>query len=426
MSRLLRAAQLGAVTSFGLIRMTLRRLDRALRRDRRGGEVWRTDLPLLLARLGPTFVKFGQLASTRRDLLSPDWCQALSTLTTQAPAPPVTEVAAVLGVAEPSAPPPGFASFEWTPFASGSIATVHRAVLPDGRRVAVKVRRFGIERVMRADLALMMGVSNVLRRIPPLRNVPVREMTTQISDAVLRQLDFVAERDSLRKLGAAFTDDAAVRIPAIVEELCTPDVVVMEYIPDLVVYRPEGLNADQRRTVVEQTLRTVYRMLFLDGTVHCDLHPGNLYLQPDGSLVILDAGFVVELPQRVRRLFAAFFLNMALGRGERCADIVIESAAVIGDRADLAGLRVALTELVASVSGVRSQDFELGDFGAKLFLLQRRFGVYAAAEFVFPLLCLLVIEGMVKDFDSGVDFQALAVPVLLEALVTRGAGPVAS
>jgi len=118
----------------------------------------------------------------------------------------------------------------------------------------------------------------------------------------------------------------------------------------------------------------------------------------------------------VRRSFASFFLNMALGRGERCADIVIESASAVADRADLTGLRTELAELVAGASGARSAEFELGDFAARLFDLQRRYGVYAAPEFVFPLLCLLVIEGMVKDFDSGADFQALAIPVLFEAL----------
>jgi ubiquinone biosynthesis protein len=154
-------------------------------------------------------------------------------------------------------------------------------------------------------------------------------------------------------------------------------------------------------------------MLFVDGLVHCDLHPGNLYFSRDAhQLVILDAGFVIRLPDDVRMSFADFFINMAMGNGEMCAQVVIDCAAQIAPNCDRAGFRTALGELITETTGVRSGEFSLARFAGRLFGLQRQYGLYPAAEFAFPLLSLLVLEGMIKGFDSGVDFQAEALPVL--------------
>jgi ubiquinone biosynthesis protein len=150
--------------------------------------------------------------------------------------------------------------------------------------------------------------------------------------------------------------------------------------------------------------------------VHCDLHHGNLYAGPDTSLVLLDAGFVVRLPDRVRTLFAEFFLCMGTGRGERCAEIVMASAARIAPDCDRSGFTGQLARLVTETTGTRAGEFSLAAFATRLFDLQRRYGIYAAPEFAFPLLALLVIEGMVNELDRDVDFQALAVPVLMRAI----------
>jgi ubiquinone biosynthesis protein len=409
-----RAAVISAHTAGQLGRTTASWLAGCARRRPDTVDVWRRALPDLLVRLGPSFIKFGQLLSTRRDLLSEATCRALSGLTDDVPPPPRESVERVLRAAYGQRLP--FAEFDWRPLACGTIASVHRGTLPDGREVAVKVRRAGIAGTMRTDFALATALASTAGRLPALRRIPLAEIVGQVSGAIEGQLDFVAERASLAALADGFAAEVAVRVPRPIDGWCTDDTVVMEYVPDLVAYRPEGLDEQARRAVVTQTLNTVYRMLFQHGLVHCDLHPGNLYLTPGAGVVIVDAGFVVRLPERVRRLFAAFFLNMALGRGGRCADIVIESAAAVDRRCDLTGFRASLAALIDEVTGRSADDFNLAWFAARLFALQRRHGLYAAPEFVFPLLCLLVVEGMVNEFDSGVDFQALALPVLLDGL----------
>ncbi|RKT55201.1 ABC1 kinase family protein [Saccharothrix australiensis] len=388
-------------------------------RDGRGlrdGDRW----VRMLTRLGPSYIKIGQLLSTRRDLLPAEVTTPLARLTDAASPPSRRRIERAVRRAYRDRPWP-FREFGWQPVACGSIATVHEAVTWDGRRVAVKVRRPGIERVMRQDFALAASAMTLLGVLPRLRRMPFKLMHAQVGGAILRQLDFAAEAASLAALRANLAGFDNVRIPEPLPELCTAETVVMEYVTDLTRFEPGELDADTRRAVVRAVLAAIYEMLFVDGLVHCDLHPGNLYFDHRADLVMLDAGFVIRLPDPVRRSFADFFINMALGDGWMCAQVVIESAAHVADDCDLEGFRAGLGELVAETSGAKSGEFDLARFAGRLFDLQRRFGLFPAPEFAFPLLSLLVIEGMIKVFDSDVDFQAEAVPILRRRNTPRAA-----
>ncbi|MGA4846730.1 ABC1 kinase family protein [Streptomyces sp. G5(2025)] len=365
----------------------------------------------MLTRLGPSYIKIGQLLSTRRDVLPEEVAQALGRLTDTVRAPSRRRIERAVRRSYRDRPWP-FREFSWEPLACGSIATVHEAVTLEGHRVAVKVRRPGIDRVMQRDFTLTALVMGVLGALPRLRQMPFRLMHAQVGGAILRQLDFEAEATSLLVLRDNLARFTNVRVPAPLPELCTSETVVMEYIGDLRRFEPGELALGTRRAAARAVLAAVYEMLFVDGIVHCDMHPGNVYLDRDGGLVILDAGFVIRLPEPVRRSFADFFIHMALGDGSMCAQIVIDSAAQVADDCDLDGFRSGLRTLVEDASGARSGDFDLARFAGRLFELQRRFGLYPVPEFAFPLLSLLVIEGMIKAFDADVDFQAEAMPVL--------------
>jgi ubiquinone biosynthesis protein len=380
-------------------------------------EVLRRHLRGWVTALGPSFVKGAQLLSTRQDLLPREVCAALGHLHDRVPPMSEREARRAVRAAYAGRPWP-FAGFDWEPIASGSIACVYRAVLTDGRQVAVKVRRTGIGPRMRADFALAETGARVMERLPGLRGMPAREIVRQCSDAVLAQLDFAAEADALDTLRRNLGDLPYLRVPEPVRPACADGVLVMEYVPGLRRIQPGELTAETAELVVKRVLRCIYRMLFIDGLVHCDLHPGNLYIAPDGGVVVLDAGFVVRLEPKVRRLFAEFFLNMARGNGPYCADIVIRSARTVDERADLDAFREGITALVAGVTSRSAREFTLAPFAARLFDLQRRSGLYAAPEFVFPLLSLLVLEGMINEFHADVDFQAEAKPVLFKALLT--------
>lgn len=364
--------------------------------------------------LGPAFVKVAQMLSTRADLVPPRLCRALDGLYDDVRPIPASALVPLLeplfghrtAVATRNA------------VAAGSIACVYRIELPDGRDVAVKVRRPGIERVLRTDLALLRRLSRLIARCRPFRGVPVVEIVDQITESVYSQLDLAKESRNLDNFHRNLTTIDGVHVPRVHRDLSTEDVVVMEFVESLRRYRPEELPEDIRTRAVRSALHGIYQMLFHDGLVHCDLHPGNLYLRHDGTVVILDAGFCVRLRPEAQDKFASFFLQMSEGRGDRCAEIVL-STTTVGPDADVDGFRRELRELVESSSGVSAGAFDLVNFATRLFDIQRRHNLYADPQFVFPILSLLVLEGTVRDFAPDIDFQAEAMPFLVQGTLER-------
>jgi ubiquinone biosynthesis protein len=358
---------------------------------------------------GPAFVKAAQLLSTRADVLPARVCQALARLhdgVRAAPAPlEAARLRAELGAGDAIL------------VGAGSIACVYRVRLPDGRVVAAKVRRPGIERALGGDLALIEWCARIGAKMPMLRGVPVVEIANQLATSIRRQLDFGAEAEVLRDLRRTLGDLDGVTVPDVDSRLSTEDILVMDFVAGLERLCPADLVEDARRRAVVTALRAVYRMLFVDGVVHCDLHPGNLYFRRDGSIVVLDAGFAVRLDDEARERFAAFFYCLSQGDGPACADIVLSTTANPGGDAE--GFRAELTELVAAGTGRRAADFDLLSFATKLFDIQRRHGYYADPRFVFPILSLLVLEGTVRAFHPEVDFQREARPFLVTTLMER-------
>ncbi|MFD0204387.1 MULTISPECIES: ABC1 kinase family protein [Saccharothrix] len=384
----------------------------------RGGEAARrhawSRLTTLLTRLGPAFVKAGQVLGTRRDVLPPALCDELATLRDAVAPLPAWRARAALVEVYGDEFDTLFAEVDYAAVASGSIAGVHRARLASGREVALKLRRPDVDRVMRLDLHLVRRVAGLVAGQPPLRGVPVIEVVDAMCAAVLGQLDFEREAASLARLRAELAAVPRVWVPRVVPEACRPRCIAMEFIPDLDIDAAARCSPAARRKFAASGLTAIYEMLFVNGFVHCDLHPGNLYFTESAQVVVLDAGFSVQLSERLRLLFADFFLNMAIGDGDKCAAIVVESSAEVRPDADLPGFLDRMADLVRRSHKLSAREFSLMAFATEMFDLQRRHGIHAAPELIFPLLSLLVIEPTIRELDPRADFQELARPVLMK------------
>lgn len=419
---LVRAVQIGAVGAAQLLPVLPAVLLKRVRGDREGAHgLLHRRLTTLLMRLGPTFVKAGQVLGTRRDVLPGSLCDALSVLQDRVDPMTPEQTRRALLEAYGSETPAEFVEIDPEPVASGSVACVYRGRLPDGAEVALKLRRPDIERTMTLDLTLMRRGARVVARLPMLRGVPVVEVVDNMADAVLGQLDFAREADNLRRLKANLAPVPRVRVPAVRTEASRPRCLVMEFVPDLDVDVARTMSPAVRKRFAASAMTAIYHMLFVDGFVHCDLHPGNLYFTRNAQVVVLDAGFSVQLSEELRRLFAEFFMNMSIGRGRYCAEIVVRSGTGLSPDADVDTFLVRMADLVERTHGLPARDFSLIAFAAEMFDLQRRYGVHAAPELIFPLLSLLVIEGTVRELDPDLDFQELAKPVLMRGLFGRRA-----
>lgn len=354
--------------------------------------------------LGPTFVKFGQTSSTRRDAMPGALCDELGTLYDAARPMSARAAARALRLADITE----LVEVGDRPVASGSIASVYQGVLADGRVVAVKLKRPGIDARMRADLALVQRLVRLCQRMPSMRGMPMADLVGYMSEAILGQLDFAREARNIARLRECFATAPHVRVPAVYRELCTPNCLIFEYLPNLHTDTPGSLPADVRAALANRTLTAANRMMFVEGFVHCDLHPGNLYVTSDQRVVILDAGYCVQLPDRVRDLIGEFFTCLAKGDGRRCGEIVLESAVETSDL-DTAAFVSDMAEIIERHSDP-DHPFDMKVFGDAVFKLQQRHGIYAASDFAFPLMGLNVLDGTVRRIEEEVDFRHVGVP----------------
>lgn len=359
---------------------------------------------LALQRLGPTFVKFGQIAGTRRDVLPPQLCHWLGTLFDEVPPMSLAAAHEVLLRAQRERPALVGCVLDPRPLASGSIASVYRAVLPGGAVLALKLKRPGIDRRMRADLDLIRTMARLAARSPKMRGMPIADLIGYLSAAILGQLDFAREADNSERLRAGVAGFADIRVPQLYRDRSATDCLAFEYLPDLDVRTATTLDPPVRTRLADLLLTAVHRLFFEVGFVHCDLHPGNVYLTRDEKLVVLDAGYCVQLPDGVGAAIGEFFARLAAGDGARCGQIVLESAVEVRPGMDRDGFVRDVAELVARTAGPGAA-FDMGVFGDGIYNLQQKYGIYAASDFAFPLMSLLVVEGTVKGISADADFQ---------------------
>jgi len=269
--------------------------------------------------LGPTFVKFGQTTATRPDAVSPELCAELERLYDAVAPMTRAEVERALASARAARPALAAAAVDLDPVGTGSVACVYRATLPGGEEIALKLKRPDVDRRMACDLALIAAMARAGQRLPKLRGMPIADLFEYISAAIVGQLDFEREArhsELIRRVLAPIPD---VVVPRLHPELSGPDCLVFEYLPGLDADTPDALPEPARERLGSIVMTAVHKLFFEDGLVHCDLHPGNLYVTRDQQVVILDAGYCVRLPDRVRRLIGEFFARLAL-RGDRARE----------------------------------------------------------------------------------------------------------
>ncbi|MGB8132491.1 MAG: AarF/UbiB family protein [Candidatus Angelobacter sp.] len=361
----------------------------------------------LLQRLGPTFVKFGQIMSSRRDALPSGLCDELSVLhdavTPMTKKQTIHALTSAFGAGKDAMFHPG----ELTLIASGSIASVFYAPWRGGGGLALKLQRPGIRRLMTADLSLLEGIVRLAERLPKCKGMPLGDLMAFVSRAILGQLDFVREAANLARIRRGLFTIPHLVIPAVVTEASVPGCLVMEFIPGLDARNVDAHTPESRQELAITALHAVRKMIFMEGFVHCDLHPGNLYVTRGGEVVVLDAGFSVQLPDRVRQLIAEFFMELARGNGRRCAEIIIESAVRIRPGTKLESFTAAVSALVKQHTDPEAEPFAMMNFGNSLFDLQREYGLYAESDFAFPLMSLAIIESTLRGISPDLDFKEL-------------------
>ncbi len=371
--------------------------------------------------LGGGFVKIGQILSTRTDIVSEELAIPLRRLQNSLAPFPAKDALSIIERTLGASTESLFRSFDPSPIGSASIAQVHRAVLRDtGDEVAVKVRRPGIEHTISVDAHMLVAMARVISWLPPFRGIPLVEATQQIARTVEAQASFCLEATRHRQFSALFKSGVPVRVPRLHDEYCSDEVLIMEYFPRLVSITASELDEETHRNAVIAGLRGLYQMLFLEGLVHCDLHPGNILVDGNGGVVIVDFGFSTLMQPSERAAFARLFLSIALRDCPAAARIVLETAQRIPADLDRVGFERDIGELISRSSGLRAAEFLITSFVNSLFSIQRKYRIYSSSSFTLAILSLTVYEGIIRHRSADLDFQREAVPVLFASLRKAG------
>jgi ubiquinone biosynthesis protein len=264
-----------------------------------------TKVRLMIEELGPTYVKVGQIVSSQASVIPPDWEVELAKLQSDVPPFPAEQVRETI-IDELKAPPEElFATFEPTPFAAASTAQVHRATLPDGTEVVVKVQRPNIRKQMKADVGIMTNASRVVsRRSQALRAIDLAGMVNEFGANAIRELNYSGEAYNAFRLAESMASCPGIHIPRIYMDYSTTRVLTMEYVKGVKISNLEAIDAANldRQVLATNTLRALIKQLMIDGFFHADPHPGNLLVNLEtGDVTFIDTGMMgeLELPQRL-------------------------------------------------------------------------------------------------------------------------------
>jgi ubiquinone biosynthesis protein len=380
------------------------------RKERRAAWFGRC-LLALFRDLGATFIKLGQILSTRPDLVPPHIIHALEKLQDQVGPFPVEDVVRTLGEDFGAPPEALFESFDLEPIASASVAQVHRARLPGGRVVAVKVRRPKIEQIVDFDLSVMRYVARILALAPSIRLLAPVEAVDEFGRGIRTQLDFALEAEHNRRFREHFAGDPDVLFPELVPELCSRRVLTMEYVEGtkiLVVARTRTAHDPGR--IARIGFRILLKMIFEDGFVHADLHPGNILVTTDGRVALLDLGLVGELDEQHRQAFGRYFAAWAQGDGRTMAGLMADMSPSPDAIPDREGFGRDVEAFTARYLGKPLGELQVGAVVFDMLQILRRHRVRVNATFTMVNIAIAVTEGIGKQLDPSLDLLHEALP----------------
>jgi ubiquinone biosynthesis protein len=371
-------------------------------------------LRLALEALGPIFVKFGQLLSTRRDLIPTDIADELAKLQDQVPPFPSAQAVALLEKAYGKPLSEVFTSFDETPIASASVAQVHFAVLPNGHEVAVKILRPGIKHTIEHDIALLQICAGLIerwwsdgKRLKP--KLVVAEFEKYLHD----ELDLMREAANASQLRRNFSDAKLLLVPEVHWDWCSEQVMVMERMHGIPISQIGALHdaGISLSKLASDGVEIFYTQVFRDGFFHADMHPGNILVARDGRYVALDFGIMGTLTDNDKNYLAHNFIAFFNRDYKRVAELHIESGWAPADtRVD--EFEAAIRSVCEPIFDKPLRDVSFGKVLLRLFQTSRRFGIEIQPQLVLLQKTLLNIEGLGLQLDPELDLWKTAKPWL--------------
>jgi predicted unusual protein kinase regulating ubiquinone biosynthesis (AarF/ABC1/UbiB family) len=358
---------------------------------------------LALEELGTTYIKLGQLLSTRPDILPPVFVEELVSLQDRVEPVPFAGVRDVIEAELGRPLEEVFERFDTTPIASASIAQVYRARLNPGvsevaGEVAVKVVKPGVPELVDLDMEILLEVAERLSRSSLARRYDFEGLSSQLDSTLKAELDLRQEATNTRRIRESMTDFVHLRIPAVVEELTRKRLLVLEFVDGKKFAEIRGTHP----VLADEVWRAYLKQILVDGAFQCDPHPGNFMIDGDGRLVILDFGMIAYISRENQLRLMALLITLVECDGDRTARACIEMG-ILGKSFREARFRGEVGHLVARHSGVTLKDLPFGQIVRDLLVLCVRNDIQIPPEMVLLGKTLLNLEPMCRKLDPEMD-----------------------
>lgn len=376
---------------------------------------------IFIEEMGTTFIKLGQIASTRGDLLPPDLIKELEKLQSHVAPFPAAEARKLIEESLEAPIDELFMIFDDTPVGSASIGQVHRAMLHTGEDVAVKVQRANIEKTVRTDLEILRHLAVLAEsNLEWARNYQVTDMIEEFSDALINELDYTIEARNVERIGKTHKNDDKIKIPEIYWEYSTKNVMVMDFIKGIPVNHFDELDKlNINRSALAETLaRAIFQQIFEEGYFHGDPHPGNVSVLTDGTLVFLDFGMIGRLTSDLKNNFGSLLISLMRKDSDGVVKAIVKMGVVPSD--------VSMRDLNREAEIMRDKYYDVplsklnfSDAVNDLFGIANKYKIKLPQDFTILAKTLLTLESVVSQLDPDFSIMDVAEPFGKALLLER-------
>ncbi|KUM03016.1 ubiquinone biosynthesis protein UbiB [Chromobacterium subtsugae] len=388
--------------------------------DGAAGQPTAVRVRLAFEELGPTFIKLGQILSTRVDVFPPDWIDEFEKLQNQVPQVPAAAVKKLIREALGAEPDELFAEFDMRPIGSASIAQVHRARLPDGREVAVKLRRPGIMEKVEADLRILAHLAHLLElEFPELRRYQPSSIVAQFSRSLRRELDLAIEARNMERFAKDFADDPHVVVPKVHWQYTRAAVNVQDFVDGVSAGELARLESSGLDPVLlaQRGADAVLKMILVNGFFHADPHPGNVFFLAEHRIAFIDFGMVGRI-SHVRRDEIVDLLSAVAEHNEHgIIDVLVEWTG--NTPVDMQKFADEVGEFMFQYEHVPLKGLNISQLIADIMTLIRNHGIVLPPDMAMLFKALITLEGLGRQLNPDFQLVAHITPFVKELIVAR-------
>ena len=378
-------------------------------------------LRLAMEELGPTFIKLGQVLSTRRDMVSDEWAEEFTKLQSDCPKIPYSEIRGQLELSFPGKVDEIFLSIDEKPLAAASMAQAHAAVLKDGTEVVIKVLRPNIRETIAGDMDALRLLAKLAEAHLPNMGLDPVEAVEEFARELERETDLTNEGRATERLSKMFEDDETVNFPTIYWDATTKDILCETHVKGMLLagLDTSTLTDETRRSIVRNGARAVFHQTLDVGFFHADPHPGNIFVQDNGNIIFIDCGMTGFVDEQTRMHIAELVYGVTKNDSEMVMRAAISIADIDPDTIDIKAARSDVQQLVAQFVGVPIERIDLGSVLDQFFQVLRNHDMKCPADIVLLIKAMSTIEGVAASIDPEFDMVGFTRPYIEKLLKSR-------